>query len=81
MAAWNDMADAPRDGTEILLVFADGEISTARHDADTASSTHNGWWSHGLDFGYGASDPIGWLPRDALPPTPAMKIDDDDGDE
>ena len=68
------MATAPRDGTQVLLVFADGAVSSAEHDGHTGDDHHNGWWSGGLDFGYGQSDPVGWLPRSTLPdPPPAER--------
>lgn len=64
---WFEMATAPRDGTFVLLIFEGGDIACAQF-TESDISYHNGWWTlDGLDFGYGWENPIGWLPRDALP--------------
>ena len=65
---WNDMASAPRNGTKIFLVFEDDDVLLASSDGPEQDG-HNNWWTpDGLDLGYGASIPVGWLPRHALPP-------------
>ena len=69
---WRPIDTAPI-GTWVLVIFDDDEIAYARNGGQ-ATAQHNDWWTmDGLDFGYGASTPAGWLPRDALPPTPSLK--------
>ena len=66
---WFPMKTAPDNGVYVLVIFEDGDIALARNCG--AQDGHNGWWSmDGLDFGYGSSNPVGWLPREALPDHP-----------
>ena len=68
---WRPMETVPKGlNTFVLLLMGDGNIIYASNDGDP-NTDHNGWWTQdGLDLGYGFEDPIGWLPRDALPRTP-----------
>lgn len=70
--AWNPIGIAP-EGRWVLVIFEDGDVCVAKWHGTTDG--HNNWWDlNGLDFGYGSSTPIGWLPRDVLPETPLGAI-------
>lgn len=67
---WNPIKTAPKDRTLVFIIFEGGDIALAKNTG-RVTSIHNDWWTmDGLDFGYGADNPIGWLPREALPPAP-----------
>ena len=74
-AAWMSMDTAPTGGTLVLVLMANGDILFARNTNDSVDGPHvdgsHGWFTmDGLEIGYGFWTPIGWLPRDALPPSP-----------
>ena len=68
---WLPMETVPKKfDTFVFLLMDDDDIVLVSNDEST-NTEHNGWWTtDGLDLGYGFAKPLGWLPRDALPPAP-----------
>ena len=70
---WNPIETISKNGQPVFIIFEDGEIFLAIYGGKPTLN-HNDWWTlNGLDFAYGTDNPIGWLPRETLPPIP-MKL-------
>lgn len=57
---WRGMADAPTDGTLILVIFDEGEMIVA-------SSLGDGWWSAASEESWHGSYARAWMPLPAPP--------------
>ena len=65
---WFEMETAPRDGRTVLLIFKGGNVADAWYSKSDNPISKGKWDLNGQGWCY-EDDPIGWLPRDALPST------------
>ena len=74
---WQGMESAPKDGTRVLLAWADGWIDVGRWltierdtkwgDGPSAPSNQSGWSEDGREVSWIDSHPICWMPLPSVP--------------
>jgi len=70
---WKDMADAPKDGTRILVASPFGGHALARWNIDEYSKHPKPYWQITGPWGtreMRLSPPTAWIPLPKLPPKP-----------